>query len=80
MSDLTKALLDEAIQNHLADEQGVTLTGWIVIAKGKNVQNLDENTTRYIIEHADGTDYDVALGLAHYAVLTTESDFSKDGD
>lgn len=76
MSDATKRAMDDAISAHLREDSNSTLTGWLVVAKGKSTKNLMDGSTRYVIESNDEAEYDMVLGLAHYAVLNTEGQYS----
>jgi hypothetical protein len=77
MSAATRQAIDDAIVAHLNDEQGAMTIGWVLLAKGKTIENLDEGLTRYVAEYSNHLEYDSVLGLAHYLVLMTERDFGE---
>lgn len=79
MSKKTEAALEEAIAAHLADEMdGAYLTSYMLVAKGKTTEDMDRNTTKYLVVTPDGAEYDTALGLAHYAVLSVTDGFREE--
>lgn len=78
MSESTKRAIDDAIAAHLADAEGMILTGWLVMAKGKRQDQIGTPITRYVGLSSDNLEYHGALGLAHYAVLDIESDYNDD--
>ena len=80
MSDQTKKAMEDAIAAHFTDEREAMLTGYFLIAKGKSVEDLERENTRYSTIAPDHMEYDQVLGLARFGVLEVESTFLEDKD
>lgn len=79
MSDTTKAVLDAAIAAHFADENdGGLTTGWVLVTKGKNLEQLDDNRTVYHVELSDRLGTDEMIGLVRIGTIHSELDWVKD--
>lgn len=71
--------LEAAIQAQFAAENdGAMLTGYFLVMKGKRVEDLENQNTRYATLTPDHLEYDQALGLARYGVLQVENGFMED--
>ena len=75
MSQDTKQAMERAIEAHLADERdGAILTGYVLSAKGRSIDNLDSNTTRYMQSFHEGAEFDAVFGLLRFAQVSLEED------
>lgn len=68
MSDQTKAALDKALADHVAEiGDGAILTDWALIAATTSVENIGTGTTRYLLEGNNNQPIHVMTGLFQYA-------------
>ena len=76
---MTDEALESAIADHFASQNdGAMVTGYLLIVKGKRIEDFDREVTRYTVTSPDHMEYDQVLGLAHYGVLNVESGFDED--
>lgn len=79
MSAETKARLDAAMAEHIADEtDGEILTGYVLQTQATSVQLMDEEATRYLRLVAEGQGMTTTLGLIAYAKLHVDALASQD--
>lgn len=65
MSEQTKAALDTALANHIADEcEGALVSGYVIQAAYFNGNTIAHGTHGYMREFAEGQAYHVGYGLA----------------
>lgn len=81
MSDQTKAALDKALADHVADTgDGAIVTDWALIAATTSVENIGTGTTRYLLEGNNNQPVHVMTGLFRYAVERVVWDDDEDDD
>ena len=81
MSDQTKAALDKALADHVADiGDGAIVTDWALIAATTSVENIGTGTTRYLLEGNDNQPVHVMTGLSRYASERVVWDDDDDDD
>ena len=80
MSADTQRAMEDAIAAHFADERGATITGYYVVMKGKSIEDLERENTRYLTMAADHMEYDQVLGLARFGMLDVENGMDEDDD
>ena len=68
MSDDTKAALEAALANHIADQtDGHIVTDWALVAATSTLDNLGTGITRYFLEANTNQPVHVMAGLFRYA-------------
>lgn len=68
MSELTKAALDEAIQNHFAVEaDGGIVNSYVLQIAGGNIEDYDADQNQLLRVVAEHQSFVTSIGLAHYA-------------
>lgn len=66
MSDQTKSALEQALRDHVYDEQdGAMLTGFILQTSAIPADADDTDNTKYLAAGMDGQPFHSGLGLAH---------------
>lgn len=80
MSEATKKAMEEAMSAHFADEREAIMTGYFLTMKGKSVEDLERENTRYTTTAPDHMEYDQVLGLARFGLLDVERGMYEDED
>ena len=80
MSAETQRAMEDAIAAHFADEREATMTGYYVVMKGKSIEDLERENTRYLTIAPDHMEYDQVLGLARFGMLDVERGMDEDDD
>lgn len=63
----TKAALETALQNHIADEgDGAILTDWAMVCALTSMDDIGSGRTRYFCEGNTGQPVHVTVGLLRY--------------
>lgn len=71
----TQRVMEEAIAAHFAAiREGATMTGYFLTIKGKTVEDLDNQVTRYAVIAPDYMEYDQVLGLARLGFNDVDHD------
>lgn len=81
MSDITKAALEKALADHVADTgDGAFLTDWALIAATTTVENIGTGTTAYLLEGNNNQPVHVMTGLFRYATERSVWGLDEDDD
>lgn len=81
MSDNTKAALERAIAEHIADEtDGSIVTGWVLYVSDTSIELLDEQMTGYFAEQPDDQALHVTVGLLDLARIRYTRRFGEPQD
>jgi prephenate dehydratase len=71
----TQKVMEEAIAAHFAAiREGATMTGYFLTVKGKTIEDLDNQITRYAVIAPDHMEYDQVLGLARFGFKDVDND------
>lgn len=81
MSEATKAALDAAIAEHLADENpGAILTGYVCQAQYTTAEFMDDGFTGYLRLIQEGQGFTTTIGLTSYLKARTDHIAITDDD
>jgi len=80
MSTATKAALEKAVAEHIADEQDAMVTGWVLQTAAIPNDAEDTDHTKYLSLNPSGQPFHVGLGLAHFLIDYYVLDEIEDDD
>jgi len=80
VTELTKHVMEEAIQAHFASEcSGAMLSGYVVQAFGSNVEDIEDAGVRTLREAPDTQNIVTTMGLAEYLRTTVKDQLAWGG-
>lgn len=80
MSTETKQALDDALAAHVLDEADGMVSGYVLHAAYFSAETVDNGSTGYIYEFADGQSFHIGYGLAMQLVDRYRDGFEEEDD